>query len=70
MIELIFAACMSTNPEICENRSLWFIDITAAECQTSAARQISKWRAVHPGWDVVTWSCDQIDSRNAQSSTN
>lgn len=68
MIELIFAACLSTTPETCENRSIWFIDTTAAECQTGASRQIAKWRAVHPGWDVANWSCDQIEARRAQVS--
>ena len=66
MIELLFAACLTGNPETCVDRSIWFMDQTPEQCRISAGRQLAKWSEVHPRWDVGSWSCAQIDNRAAK----
>ncbi len=66
MIELLFAACLSASPASCKERSIWFIDTTAAQCEISADRQLAKWVEVNPQWNVGEWSCSQVDNRDAR----
>jgi len=66
VIELLFAACLSADPQVCKDRSIWFIDQTPAQCRSSADRQLEKWGAVNPRWRVGTWTCTQVDTRAAQ----
>jgi len=33
VIELLFAACLSADPNVCKDRSIWFIDTTQEQCQ-------------------------------------
>ena len=65
MIELIFAACLSTAPETCMDRSIWFIDKSQTECRDLARTQLDKWGHVNPGWTVGAWTCALVDNRNA-----
>ena len=66
MIELLFAACLTGDPGICKDRSIWFIDQTPADCRRVADQQLEKWHEVNPSWKVGDWSCAEVDNRAAR----
>ncbi|NAZ35827.1 hypothetical protein [Rubellimicrobium sp. CFH 75288] len=57
MIELVFVACLSASPEICERRSLLFVDISLVSCAMAAQPELVRWTETHPGWQVRRWTC-------------
>jgi len=66
VIELLFAACLSADPNVCKDRSIWFIDTTQEQCQTGADAQLKRWLEVNPRWSVEDWNCAQVDIRAAK----
>ncbi|MGB0661555.1 MAG: hypothetical protein ACPGNV_15425 [Mangrovicoccus sp.] len=57
MIELLFVACLASNPDACEERSLLFSDISPMTCMMGAQPELAKWTETHAGWTVDKWSC-------------
>ncbi len=62
MIELLFVACLSSDPAECQERSLLFTDVTPLTCVTGAQPELAKWVAAHPNYDVRRWTCRRVDS--------
>ena len=61
MIELAFTVCLMTAPDVCENRSLVFIDVPQERCVMGAQPQLARWAAEHEGWRIARWSCNAVD---------
>ncbi|WP_372800404.1 hypothetical protein [Paracoccus seriniphilus] len=58
MIGLFFVTCLSTAPDICQQRSLLFDDrIGLAHCQRDAQTELARWVESHPRDRVQRWSC-------------
>ncbi|QHQ34666.1 hypothetical protein [Algicella marina] len=57
MIELIFMACLATNPVECEERRMHYVDVSLMQCVMAAQPQLAKWTETHPGWQVGRWKC-------------
>lgn len=60
MIELLFVACVATEPEQCRERSLVFTDVTPAQCLRGAQPQLAKWSNAHPGFTIKSWRCEAV----------
>jgi len=68
MIELAFAACLTSAPDVCADRSIWFIDVSQDQCHSQALGNLEKWNDVNPTWAISGWSCKSIDNRSASIS--
>ena len=62
MIELAFVACLSTAPDACERRSLYYSDITPMDCLMAAQPELARWLVDHPRYRVSRWSCRARDA--------
>lgn len=62
MIELAFVACLSTAPNACEQRSLYYSDISPMACLMGAQPELAKWVDEHPKYRVTRWSCRARDA--------
>lgn len=60
MVELLFLACLSTEPANCEERSLLYSDITPMTCMMAAQPALADWVAGHPNWTIARWSCRAV----------
>lgn len=65
MIELVFVVCLQSEPQICEERAMMFVDVTPMACMMGAQPQLAKWANEHPKWKVSGWKCGAIDRRSA-----
>lgn len=57
MVELLFLVCMSGQPEICEERSLLYIEVSTTACMMDAQPELAKWAESHMGYDIKRWTC-------------
>lgn len=57
MIELAFVACLNSAPNVCEDQSLLFVDVSAQMCMMGAQPELAKWTESHARWHVAKWSC-------------
>ncbi|SNX69123.1 hypothetical protein SAMN05878503_103110 [Cereibacter ovatus] len=57
MIELAFIACLSAAPDACEQRSLYYSDISPMTCVMGAQPELAKWADAHPRYRITRWSC-------------
>ncbi len=62
MIELLFVACLSADPEACEERSLLYTDITPTTCVLGAQPYLAEWIATHPRFDIRRWECRAVNT--------
>ncbi len=60
MVELLFVACLSTDPEACERRSLLYSDITPMTCMMGAQPALAEWIAGHPQYTIAEWKCRTV----------
>lgn len=60
MIELLFVACLSAQPDVCEERSMLYTDITPASCMFGAQPALATWVAGHPAWEISSWRCRAV----------
>ncbi len=60
MIELLFVACLSTQPNVCEQRSLLYTDISPMTCMFGAQPALADWVEGHPNWRVASWKCRAV----------
>lgn len=68
MIELLFVACLSGEPQSCRDRSMVFTsDIGLMGCMMGAQAQLAKWAQSHPGQSISGWKCRMagVDGRAA-----
>jgi len=61
MIELMFVACLATEPEACREQSLLFSDITPMTCMMGAQPELAKWSATNPGYEIKHWRCQTVN---------
>lgn len=62
MIELAFLACLSAMPNACEERSLYYSDMTPLTCVMGAQPELAKWVYDHPKYRITRWSCRVKDA--------
>lgn len=60
MIELLFIACLSTEPSQCQERSLLFTDVTPMQCLMGAQPELAKWVGMHPNQSIHSWRCQTV----------
>jgi hypothetical protein len=60
MIELLFVACLSSEPDKCLERSLLFTDITPMQCMMVAQPELAKWVDTHPDEQIRSWRCKVV----------
>lgn len=64
MIELVFIACLATQPATCEERALTFAaGPSLFACLHGAQPQLARWSESHPKWRIRRWSCQQAGAR-------
>lgn len=66
MIELVFLVCLNTAPDVCEERSLLFVDVSPMTCMMGAQPELAKWTATHQRWHIERWSCRIPNTRSAE----
>ena len=57
MIELAFTVCLLASPDVCEQRSLLYVDLSVGRCISYAPPQLAKWTSEHEEWRVTRWTC-------------
>ena len=63
LIELILTVCTLTQPELCEERRLSFLDLNSlTQCLRQAPPAIAEWGTNHPGKRVTKWRCSYAES--------
>jgi hypothetical protein len=63
MIELVFIACLKTNPEACEQKILSYVEegvaATPGGCLLRAQPELAIWVREHPAFTVASWRCEE-----------
>ncbi len=57
MTELFFVVCLATSPDVCEDQSLQYLNVSPRVCTMQAQPQLARWADEHPGWRVRRWTC-------------
>lgn len=58
MIELVFIACLKSDPDACHERILGFADaVTTSACLRRAQPELAVWAGTHPGFAIASWKC-------------
>jgi len=61
MISVMFVACLITQPLICKEVNLTFLqdikNITPYQCQHTAGVELIKWAKDHPRYKIARWKC-------------
>ena len=65
MIKIVFLACLAGDPNVCEERSLLYLDMPMMFCVLRAQSELALWHESHPKWQVRNWSCRPVDRRDA-----
>jgi hypothetical protein len=60
MVELLFVACLVTDPDACRERSLLYTDITPITCLMGAQPRLAEWVETHPNFAVKSWKCRAV----------
>lgn len=60
MIELLFVACLYTEPDKCRERSLVFTGITPMQCMMGAQPILAEWVETHPHAQIRSWHCRAV----------
>lgn len=64
MLELVFIACLKTEPAICrEERLAYTIAVDPTICTINAQSYLAEWAVRHPAYTVGDWRCEAIDGR-------
>lgn len=64
MIELVFMACLSATPQICEERAMPIAEVAnPAACLVSAQPRLAEWVEGHPKWRITRWKCRSTTGR-------
>jgi hypothetical protein len=61
MIELLFVACLVSEPDKCQNKALQFSDISPMQCMMGAQPQLAQWTNQNPKWHVKNWKCQTVN---------
>lgn len=67
MIELLFTACLSHDPDICLQRSLVYVDVTPMACIAGAQPELAKWSVAHPGYRIADWRCQVVSPTEVEA---
>jgi hypothetical protein len=63
LIELILTVCTLTQPVLCEEQRLSFVDLySLAQCLRQAPPAIAEWGINHPGKRIAKWRCSYSES--------
>ncbi|MFD1914483.1 hypothetical protein [Halodurantibacterium flavum] len=67
MIELIFVACLATDPSNCrEHTHMHMPGVTVQSCMMQAQPQLAQWVSEHPSMIVTRWSCASSEARKVR----
>ncbi len=62
MIELLFVACLSTQPASCQDRSMLFSEeVGLMVCTMGAPAQLARWAERNPRQRIARWRCRAVD---------
>jgi len=62
MIELLFIACLASDPDQCRERSLLFTGVSPMQCLMGAQPELAKWVNTHPNVRVKSWRCRTVNT--------
>lgn len=62
MIELLFVACLATDPTHCRERSLVFTNVTPMQCLMGAQPELAKWSVNNPNSRIRSWRCRAVNT--------
>lgn len=60
MIELVFVACLQTQPDACRDRGLLFANTGLMTCMVHAQAELAKWMESQPREAVREWRCRSV----------
>lgn len=67
MIELVFIACLKTDPAACAERVLSFVEDGArrspVSCVDRAQPELAAWARAHPAFTIASWTCADGERR-------
>ena len=58
-------ACLSTEPDTCEEKALQFVDVSMMACMTGGQPVLAQWVGDNPGWEIQSWGCRQVGTTPA-----
>lgn len=67
MIELAFMTCLLMEPSECQDRQMFFYDVSVMACVLGAQPVLAKWVQQHPGWHVARWKCRAVQSTESDA---
>jgi hypothetical protein len=61
MIELVFLACLRTDPQDCQEKVVKFMPAVAtALCMYQAQPELAAWVNSHPDRSIAKWGCREM----------
>ncbi|MHA6344234.1 hypothetical protein [Roseivivax sp. CAU 1761] len=63
MIELLFVACLSAEPNKCTENALIFEDVSVMTCMMGGQAMLAQWVAQNPKYEVSRWKCQPWNNR-------
>ena len=64
MIELVFIACLKTDPQACEQKILSYAQEGTggghASCLVRAQPELAIWAGEHPAFVIASWRCEEV----------
>ncbi len=59
MIHLVFVACLISSPELCDERTLSYVEpMSPMACAMQAQPELAKWNNSHPNYVIRKWRCE------------
>jgi hypothetical protein len=67
MIELVFIACLKTDPSACEQKILSYLGegepSSPTACFMRAQPELAAWAGEHPAFWIASWKCEDSSRR-------
>lgn len=67
MIELVFIACLRSDPRACEEQILSYVEEGAKDAQSAcflrAQPELAVWAGQHPAFVIASWKCEESERR-------
>ncbi len=62
MFELVFLACLSTNPSHCKDFQLTYMGNPPlpTQCMRFGQPELAKWNAGNPNWHIKKFKCGRV----------
>ena len=68
IIQLVVAVCLNTNPNVCSEERISFLEqTTQTACTMRAMPYLAQWAGDHPQYKIMGWKCSYptVDEQDA-----